>query len=112
MEQNNVLHCNVMVASGHCKKLALKQITAYSQQTGVLIALSPLALLDMVLALWRNVRMIDEIGQIYGLRPSRMAFFSYRVDSQPDHGVVQSSQFWAGQTNPLLRCTRFSVQFT
>ncbi len=53
-------------------ELALKRITSYSQQTGVLIALSPLALLDLVLALWRNVRMIDEIGQIYGLRPSRM----------------------------------------
>jgi len=52
--------------------LALKRITVYSQQTGVLIALSPVALLDLLLALWRNVRMIDEIGQIYGLRPSRM----------------------------------------
>lgn len=52
--------------------LALKRITAYSQQTGILIALSPLALLDMGLALWRNIRMIDEIGQIYGLRPSRL----------------------------------------
>jgi len=53
-------------------ELALKRVTAYSQQTGVLVALSPLALLDMGLALWRNIRMIDEIGQIYGLRPSRM----------------------------------------
>ena len=53
-------------------ELALKRITAYSQQTGVLIALSPLALLDVFLALWRNLRMIDEIGQIYGLRPSRI----------------------------------------
>ena len=53
-------------------ELALKQITTYSQQTGVLIALSPLALLDVFLALWRNLRMIDEIGQIYGLRPTRL----------------------------------------
>ncbi len=53
-------------------ELALKRITAYSQQTAVLIAISPLALLDLVLVLWRNVRMIDEIGQIYGLRPTRM----------------------------------------
>jgi putative membrane protein len=53
-------------------ELALKRITAYSQQTAVLIAMSPLALLDLVLVLWRNVRMIDEIGQIYGLRPSRI----------------------------------------
>lgn len=52
--------------------LALKRITAYSQQTAILIAMSPLALLDLILVLWRNVRMINEICQIYGLRPSRM----------------------------------------
>ena len=50
----------------------MKRITDYSQQTAVLVALSPLALLDVFLALWRNLRMIDEIGQIYGLRPSKL----------------------------------------
>jgi len=49
---------------------AFRTVGRYSQQTGVLVALSPFALADILLSLWRILKMVDEISQIYGLRPS------------------------------------------
>lgn len=51
-------------------KRALEIISRYSQQTGLLVAISPLAIADMLLSIWRMLKMVDEIGQVYGLRPS------------------------------------------
>ncbi|TNG00914.1 MAG: TIGR01620 family protein [Gammaproteobacteria bacterium] len=51
-------------------KRALTVVSRYSQQTGLLVALSPLAIADMILSLWRMLKMVDEISQVYGLRPS------------------------------------------
>lgn len=49
---------------------ALRRISNYSLQSGVAVALSPWASLDMMLALWRSLKMIDSIGEVYGTRPS------------------------------------------
>ncbi|MFC6669155.1 TIGR01620 family protein [Marinobacterium aestuariivivens] len=49
---------------------AMKQISGYSAQTGLAVAVSPWAALDMLLALWRSLRMVDDIAQIYGVAPS------------------------------------------
>jgi len=49
---------------------ALKTVSQFSAQTGIAVAVSPWASLDMLLSLWRNMKMISDIGQIYGLRPS------------------------------------------
>ena len=49
---------------------ALARISYNSQQVALMVALSPFAALDMLLSLWRSVRMLDEICQIYGVRPS------------------------------------------
>ncbi|WP_062267078.1 TIGR01620 family protein [Endozoicomonas arenosclerae] len=49
---------------------ALSRITKHSQQTAVMVALSPVAILDMLLSGWRCLKMLDEICQVYGLRPS------------------------------------------
>lgn len=49
---------------------AKKRITKYSQQTALMVAASPLAIVDMGLALWRSSKMIDEVAQTYGVRPS------------------------------------------
>ncbi len=51
---------------------ALKRVNAISQQVGVLVALSPLAVLDLLIAFWRSLRMIDEVAQIYGVTPSTL----------------------------------------
>lgn len=52
---------------------AIARISRHSQQTAILVAISPLALLDIVLSGWRCLKMLDEICQIYGLRPSLSA---------------------------------------
>ncbi|MEH6628756.1 MAG: TIGR01620 family protein [Motiliproteus sp.] len=49
---------------------ALACIKTYSSQTGVAVALSPWASMDMLLTLWRNIVMIEEIAKTYGIRPS------------------------------------------
>ncbi len=47
---------------------ALAVVAKYSTESVVLIALSPIALLDMMLMFWRNLRMIDKISGLYGLK--------------------------------------------
>jgi len=49
---------------------ALVQISKHSVNTGVIVAASPWASVDMLLALWRSMKMVDEVGKIYGMRPS------------------------------------------
>ncbi len=51
-------------------KKAITIVSRHAQQAGVLVAISPLAIADILLSLWRISHMIDEIGQVYGLRPS------------------------------------------
>lgn len=51
-------------------KEALRRVSKHSVQTGVVVAASPWAAVDMLLALWRSMKMIDEVGQVYGMRPS------------------------------------------
>ncbi|WDD97620.1 YcjF family protein [Thalassomonas actiniarum] len=47
---------------------ALKEIAKFSGEATVLVALSPVAILDMGLLFWRNIRMIDKISALYGLK--------------------------------------------
>ena len=49
---------------------ALKRVMSFSYKAGLTVALSPWVAVDMALSLWSNIKMIDEIGQIYGIRPS------------------------------------------
>ena len=49
---------------------AIDRISRHSQQTALMVALSPVAAIDMLLSVWRCLKMIDEICQIYGIRPS------------------------------------------
>jgi putative membrane protein len=51
-------------------KKALDKVSKYSTESVVLVALSPIAIVDMMLMLWRNLKMIDEIANLYGLKMS------------------------------------------
>jgi len=48
-------------------KKAIKEIAKFSTESVVLVALSPVAIIDMMIMLWRNLRMIDKISGLYGL---------------------------------------------
>ncbi len=50
---------------------AIGVIRKYSQRNAVMVAVSPLALADMLLTLANTAKMISAIAQIYGIRPSR-----------------------------------------
>ncbi|CAH0991702.1 hypothetical protein SIN8267_01816 [Sinobacterium norvegicum] len=52
-------------------KEAHKRVSKYCLQTGIAVAASPWASMDMLLALWRSLKMIEDVGQVYGVRPSR-----------------------------------------
>lgn len=51
-------------------KKALDKVSKFSTESVVLVALSPIAIVDMMLMLWRNIKMIDEIANLYGLKMS------------------------------------------
>lgn len=48
-------------------KAALKTITQHASAAGAMIAVSPFALLDMAIVLWRNFRMMNQISEAYGV---------------------------------------------
>lgn len=52
---------------GHADSLARQQIVRWSSEAAVLVAISPLALVDMLLVLWRSLRMLDAIADCYGV---------------------------------------------
>ncbi|WP_076418176.1 TIGR01620 family protein [Colwellia sp. UCD-KL20] len=47
---------------------ALDEVAKFSTESVVLIAISPVALIDMMLMFWRNLRMIDKVAGLYGLK--------------------------------------------
>lgn len=49
---------------------ALRRIVRHATTTGALVGLSPFATLDILVALRQSLRMIDDVAQIYGVRPS------------------------------------------
>lgn len=49
---------------------ALKEIAKFSSESVVLVALSPIAVIDMLIMLWRNLRLVNKIASLYGLKLS------------------------------------------
>lgn len=47
---------------------AMAEVAKFSTESVVLVALSPVALIDMLIMLWRNLRMINKIAGLYGLK--------------------------------------------
>ncbi len=47
---------------------AMTEIARFSTEAVVLVALSPVAIIDMLIILWRNLRMINKIAGLYGLK--------------------------------------------
>lgn len=47
---------------------ARARVLKWSGEAAVMVAASPLAAVDMLLVLWRNLRMIEDIGACYGIR--------------------------------------------
>lgn len=54
-------------------KQARQKISRYAAESMLMIAVSPLALVDMLFIAWRNIRMINQIARIYGIE---LGYFS------------------------------------
>lgn len=52
----------------HVDQKVIAEISKFSTEAVVLVALSPVALIDMFIMLWRNIRMLDKISGLYGLK--------------------------------------------
>lgn len=48
-------------------KLATKIVSQHATESAALVAISPLALADMMLVAWRNFKMIDNLAAVYGV---------------------------------------------
>ncbi|MGF1756924.1 YcjF family protein [Photobacterium sagamiensis] len=51
----------------HQDKLARRLVAKYSSEAAVMVALSPLALADILLVAWRNFKLIEQISAVYGV---------------------------------------------
>ncbi|RXJ73667.1 TIGR01620 family protein [Veronia nyctiphanis] len=49
-------------------KLAKQAVTRYASEAAVMVAVSPLALADMLLVAWRNFKLLESIANIYGIQ--------------------------------------------
>ena len=47
---------------------AMAEVAKSASESVVLVALSPIALLDMFIMVWRNIKMIDKVAGLYGLK--------------------------------------------
>ncbi|WP_394125674.1 YcjF family protein [Vibrio hepatarius] len=48
-------------------KAATKVVSQHATESAALVAISPLAVADMLLVAWRNFKMIDSLAEIYGV---------------------------------------------
>lgn len=54
-------------------RAAYQEVLRASRDTALGTAVSPSALIDVLLTLWRSLRLIRRIGQLYGARPGALA---------------------------------------
>jgi putative membrane protein len=47
---------------------ALKVVSRYASETSLMVAISPLAVVDMALVMWRSIKMIEQICALYGVK--------------------------------------------
>lgn len=54
----------------HLDQKALSSIKKHTRQAAIMVAVSPLAVADILLVAWRNFSLVQEISQIYGVELS------------------------------------------
>ena len=54
-------------------KKAVERVAKHASESAVLIAVCPLAVADMLLIFWRNLRLVNDVSQIYGVKLSYFA---------------------------------------
>ncbi|KGJ93159.1 YcjF family protein [Colwellia psychrerythraea] len=65
---SELVHLYSRVVLSKVDEKAINEVAKFSTEAVVLIALSPVALIDMLIMLSRNLRMINKIAGLYGLK--------------------------------------------
>jgi putative membrane protein len=65
---------------------ALRRVSKACKQTVIAVAMSPWASLDMAFSLWRSIKMIEDVAQVYGMRPS--LYNRYKLVKSVIHQLV------------------------
>jgi len=65
---NELVQLYSIVVLSKVDEKALNEVAKFSTEAVVLVALSPVALIDMLIMLSRNLRMINKIAGLYGLK--------------------------------------------
>lgn len=65
---NELLQLYSRVVLSKVDEKALAEIARFSTEAVVLVALSPVAIIDMLIILWRNLRMVNKVAGLYGLK--------------------------------------------
>lgn len=82
----------VRFVSSHALKeqdaAALRCVRQHSVQSGLILALSPYASIDMLIVGWRNVRMLQDLASIYGIHPG--AATQWKLLGQVFHNIAFS----------------------
>lgn len=49
-------------------QIAMNEIAKHSSETMMMVAISPIAFIDMLIVFWRNVSMVDRVAGLYGIK--------------------------------------------
>ncbi|OQW91115.1 MAG: TIGR01620 family protein [Beggiatoa sp. IS2] len=88
---------------------AYRIVLQRSKETALLVVLSPIALLDTVLTLWRSVRMIRDIATLYGGRPGFLASTSLVISVVQNLVYAEVSEVLADGMAETLGHSVFAV---
>lgn len=86
---------------------AMSVVNRYARETALMIAVSPMAVLDVAIVLWRSVRMMNEISALYGIK---LGYVS-RIRLMR---TIAANIIYAGTTELIadLATTAFSLEIT
>lgn len=68
LSDNELLQLYSRLVLSKVDEKAMSEIARFSTEAVVLISLSPVAIIDMLIILWRNLRMINKVAGLYGLK--------------------------------------------
>ncbi|MEM9102058.1 MAG: TIGR01620 family protein [Pseudomonadota bacterium] len=70
----------LQIYSAHVLKIiddkANRIISRYASEAAVMVAVSPIALLDVILIVWRNIKMVKAIAKVYGCQNGILGNFA------------------------------------
>ena len=64
---DDIIHLYSDMVLAPIDEQAVKLISRHASETSLMVAISPMAVMDMALMMWRNFKMIEQICTIYGV---------------------------------------------